>query len=118
MLEELDRAIATLQALASAPARIAAAAAPQIAAVARGQWERGQGPDGAAWPPNRDGSVPLLPLTGQIEFYAEGTTIVATGPDELVYHERRRPVFPQGDTLPDAWAAALEAAARKEIGDG
>ncbi len=123
---ELDAAIAQLEQLDDATERVAAAAAPALAAVAQAQWKAGRGPDGARWPPDkRGGGVPLAALTSRVAFTSAGSTIVATGPDELAFHQRGtahfppRPVFPdEGGDLPPTWRAPLEAATRAEIDGG
>lgn len=90
-------------------------AAAKIGAVAAEQYARGAGPDGAAWPPNKDGSVPLTGATSQIVFTATADGVQATGPDVLRYHEERRPVFPPAGELSAPWAAAADAAVSEAI---
>ncbi len=113
----LDEAIARLAALGDGVGgRIASAASPKLEAVARAQWAAGVGPDGAAWPANRDGGVPIVALTQQITVEADGDTVVMSGPEELRPHFAKRPVWPApGQDGPAEWERPFEDAAREEI---
>lgn len=86
-------------------------AAQKVGETAAAQYATGSGPDGAPWPPNRDGSVPLRGATSEIVFTATEDGIKATGPDVLRYHEQTRPVFPPAGAMSAPWAAAAEQAA-------
>lgn len=88
-----------------------------VASLAAAQYAAGIGPDGAAWPPNQDGGVPLTGATSQIAFRATGAGIEASAPDVLRYHETTRPVFPSAGALSTTWAAAADVAAGKIIED-
>lgn len=88
-----------------------------VAFLAATQYAAGIGPDGAAWPPNQDGGVPLTGATSQIVFRATGTGIEASAPDVLRYHETTRPVFPVAGELSSTWAAAADTAANEIVGD-
>lgn len=83
-------------------------AAEKIAEVAAAQYSSGAGPDGASWPSNRNGTVPLVGLTSQVSFRATAAGVSASGPDALRYHENKRPVFPPQGTLSGPWAEAAE----------
>ena len=90
-------------------------AAVKIGDVAAAQHAAGQGPDGAPWPSNRDGSVPLREATSEIVFTATESGVQATGPDVLRYHEQTRPVFPPAGELSAPWAAAADEAAMEVL---
>lgn len=119
---ELDGLIAQFKRMGNATKQAAKKAAPKLAEVAQAQWQAGLAPDGTAWPPNKDGSVPLTKLTSKIRFRASGESIVATGPDELQYHQEgsgnlpQRRVFPEdGAPLPSAWQAVIDEAIAEEM---
>ncbi|MFT3773008.1 MAG: hypothetical protein QM820_47095 [Minicystis sp.] len=119
---ELDGLISKFKRMANVPKEAAKKAAPKLAAVAQAQWQAGLAPDGTSWPPNKDGSIPLTKLTSKIKFRASGESIVATGPDELQYHQEgggnlpQRRVFPEeGAPLPPAWQKVLDDALTEEM---
>jgi hypothetical protein len=87
----------------------AEAAAAAVGRTAARQYAAGAGPLGA-WPPNKDGTVPLRELTEEITFRGQGGAIHAEGPDELRYHMARRPAFPPQGELPPSWARAADEA--------
>lgn len=93
------------------------AAAQSIEGVARGQYAAGQGPDGQAWPRNKDGSISLQGPTKEITFSGSNGTIKITAPDVLQYHQEKRPTLPQGNTLPAPWATAATKAIEKTLED-
>lgn len=109
--DELAAAIAELEQLASVGERAAAIAAPAIERVARAQWASGTSPDGVRWPRTKDGRVALTALTARVTFTVEGDELVLRGPDELAYHARTRPAFPErSGALPGPWQLAADSA--------
>jgi hypothetical protein len=71
---------AELEGLTEAPRRVAAAAAPKIAAVIDDELARGVGPQGSAWPALKDGSgrVPFSSsdrMRGRIKVEAQGLVV-------------------------------------------
>lgn len=88
--------------------------AAEIGATAQAQWSAGKGPDGKAWPRNKDGSIPLRTVTAAIRFVARGRRIVASADEVIQYHREKRPVFPEGD-IPGPWLKAAERALGKTV---
>jgi hypothetical protein len=91
------------------------AAAKAVGDVAKGQYAAGKGPDGQAWPRNKDGSIPLQGPTSEIRFRGEGGAIKATAPDVLQYHQENRPVFPPNGQLSEPWIKAADRALQEVL---
>lgn len=114
-IDKLDALVELLGNLEQTIAKEAVPAmAESIGSTAAGQWSSGRGPDGKAWPRNKDGSVPLLSVTSAIRFVARGRRIVASADEVIQYHREKRPVFPEGD-VPGPWLKAAEKALTKTI---
>lgn len=98
------------------PAKIATAAARAIGAVAKRQYKAGRGPDGTPWPAKKDGSKPLANAATEVQFVAQGNSIVGSAPWHYRFHAEKCPVFPaENAALPPAWAKAIEDAAQAVI---
>jgi hypothetical protein len=108
---------------ANAVTRALVVAAPKIQAQARANYASNKGPDGAAWPRNKDGTAPSLARpAAAVTFTASGDSIVGEAEEVLAYHQEgndrlpRRPVFPDG-AIPLAWQALIADALRAQLGD-
>lgn len=94
--------------------KVAAAAAPELTAVALSTFNAGENAYGTAWAPREDGSSATLrdsgSLASKIHYVAIGTKLrVALSVPYAKYVVGKRPVFPtQGGVLPTAYRETLE----------
>ncbi|MEO5728285.1 MAG: hypothetical protein ABI134_36110 [Byssovorax sp.] len=115
--DELDTAIAKLEALAHLGTHLAEIAAPALEEVARAQWAAGKGPSGTTWAKTKKGGrIALTALTEKITVEGKGNTIRVSGSTILDAHVRSRRAMPaQGNALPRAWRAAVEKAIQQKV---
>ena len=103
---ELDQLVRALNTCSQPIPEAVNRAAIRITADAREGYAQGVSPDGVKWRSNKDGSLSVQRPASEVEFVAQGTTIVGRAPEVLQYHEETRPVYPK--VLPAKWDAILE----------
>lgn len=108
----LDEMIATLRRLANLPAEAAKAAAPLVDEAIKSTVKAGKDPEGATWPPKKDGGRPLVHAAEHITTTAHSTVVRTTLTGVDVYHHfgagvPKRRILPDPGTMPKGVEAAL-----------
>lgn len=97
---ELDAIIRKVKRIPTLVKEAAPDCAKAFGRAVNGELAQGHGPNGQAWPANKDGSAPLPNAAGAVETTASGTTLICRIKKPYTFHDKGNGHVPRRQILP------------------